>query len=103
LEAELRVALGLKLFAWRERRAGKDAVDVYRCALLCVGADVSGDSWAGLEDMKTKAHQVVKADFSSTQANGIQAIGKYLGLPVARLEEFSARLRANLSLVFGGS
>lgn len=98
---DLHVALALKLFAWRERRAGKDAVDVFRCARLCVGAGLNAECWEGLADTKSRARRVVENSFSATKAEGVEAMGTYLRLSKHDLEAYSAEVRAGLNLVFG--
>lgn len=98
---KLHVALALKLFAWRERKAGKDAVDVFRCARLCAEAGLRPDCRGSLDDTKKKAKQVARSSFSATTSDGIVAMGEYLSLPEADVQLYSAQVRGRLSLVLG--
>lgn len=98
---KLHVALALKLFAWRERKAGKDAVDVFRCARLCAEAGLRSDCWANLDDTKQKAMQVARSSFSATTSDGIVAIGDYLNLSAEDVQLYSAQIRGRLSMVIG--
>lgn len=98
---KLHVALALKLFAWRERKAGKDAVDVFRCARLCTEAGLRPDCWANLDDTKQMAMQVARRGFSATTSDGIVAMGDYLNLSEDNVQLYSAQIRGRLSMVLG--
>lgn len=94
------VALALKLFAWRERRADKDAIDVMRCVRVCLHA-VDPATRDGLEDVLGRASDVVKTDFSRASADGLQAIGRYFHASPEGVEVTSTELRAMLDYVLG--
>lgn len=87
-----RSALILKAMAWDARRAGKDAVDVWRCLEIALAAALGPDDLAS--DDGRRAMTILDAAFGSETSDGIVALAKTQGLNEAATTTRATRIRA---------
>jgi hypothetical protein len=94
------IALGIKLLAWADRRAGKDAVDIVRCTRVCAARGLEAAVWESVTDLRDRAKEVADSDFSSTAHSGFRSYAVERRVSQADLEIVSAQTRAVLARLF---
>jgi hypothetical protein len=92
-----RCGLVLKAFAWRQRSAGKDIVDVWR--LLEVGAVAGISVGAQMGEDGALASRLIRSAFSELGSEGTRALVAELKLNEAAARERFARIQALMDRV----
>ncbi len=92
-----RCGLVLKALAWRQRRAGRDIVDVWR--LLEVGAQAGTSIGDEMGDEGTAASGLIRSAFSNMGSEGTKALVRELKLGEAAATEKFARIQALMDQV----
>lgn len=92
-----RSGLVLKAFAWRQRSASKDIVDVWRLLEVCAVAGISIDTQMG--DDSVRASSLIRSAFSDFESDGTRALVAELKLNEAAAKERFARIQALVARV----
>lgn len=89
--------LVLKAYAWRQRSAGKDIVDVWRLLEVSAVAGISMDAQMG--DDGVRASSLIRSAFSEFESEGTRALVAELKLNEGAAKERFARIQALIARV----
>ena len=89
--------LVLKAFAWRQRSAGKDIVDVWRLLEVCAVGGIAMDAQMG--DDGARASSLIRSAFSELESEGTRALVAELKLNEGAAKERFARIQALIARV----
>lgn len=92
-------ALGVKSFAWVNRGAGKDAVDIWRCLEVCNRAGVSQEEFT--DGRLVEVRGIINAAFADLDSPGMKALTAEKRLSAAGASARHTRIRALAERVLG--
>ncbi len=87
-----RSALILKTMAWDVRRAGKDAVDVWRCLEVAYAAGLTPHDMGSNDG--ARAITILENSFGSEKSEGVVALATTQRLHAREMTEWATRIRA---------